>query len=92
MRPPLELRRGAYYSNGSYGRSWGVREVTGFDLDAETGEETVAFRGLAGICRRKTGLCTVAEFRAWARHEVVLNENSWQRVGYFEEEWPEVEE
>ena len=89
---PLDLRLGAYFSNGSYGRSWGVREVTGLGLDPESGQETVAFRGLAGTCRRKAGVCTADEFRAWARYEVALNENSWQRVGYFEEEWPEVEE
>ncbi|MBI5330972.1 MAG: hypothetical protein HZB71_10205 [Betaproteobacteria bacterium] len=92
MRTPVELRVGAYYSNGSYGRSWGVREVMEFGLDPESGQETVVFRGLAGACRRKQGDCTAAEFLAWARYEVALNENSWQRVGYFEEEWPEVEE
>lgn len=76
-----DIRVGRYYSNGAYGRAWGVRQVLGLSLDPETGEETVSFRGMAGICRRKTGLCTLDEFRRWARYEVALNENSWQRVG-----------
>jgi hypothetical protein len=37
-------------------------------------------------------LCTLAEFLRWARYEVALNENSWQRIGYYEEIWPELEE
>lgn len=86
---PFEIRAGDYYSNGAYGRNWGVRQVLEFSLDAESGEETVSFRGIAGTCRRKTGLCTLDEFRRWARYQVALNENSWQRVGYFAEAWPE---
>ena len=89
MQKPFEIRLDAYYSNGSYGRAWGVRQIIEFGLDAECGEEVVRFRGIAGTCRRKTGTCTLDEFRAWARYEVSLNENSWQRVGYFEEVFPE---
>jgi len=92
QRIPFEIKPGNTYSNGAYGRSWGVRQVIEFSLDAESGEETVAFKGIAGACRRKTGLCTLAEFQRWARYEVALNENSWQRIGYYEEAWPEVEE
>jgi hypothetical protein len=91
VRIPFEITAGNYYSNGAYGRSWGVRQVLAFSLDPECGEETVAFRGIAGTCRRKQGTCTLDEFRRWARYEVALNENSWQRVGYFEEAWPEEE-
>lgn len=87
--PSLEIRVGGHYSNGAYGRSWGVRQVLEFSLDPECGEETVSFKGIAGTCRRKTGLCTLDEFRRWARYEVALNENSWQRIGQLEEEWPE---
>ena len=92
QRAPIEIRPGTCYSNGAYGRTWGVRQVLELSLDPESGQETVAFKGIAGTCRRKTGLCTLAEFQAWVRHEVALNENSWQRVGYFEEEWPTGEE
>jgi len=45
----------------------------------------VRFKGIAGTCRRKTGQCTLEEFRLWVRYEVEINENSWQRIGYLEE-------
>ena len=88
---PFDIFPGNYYSNGSYGRSWGVRQVLACSRDPASGEETVDFKGIAGTCRRKRGHCSLDEFRRWARYEVALNENSWQRVGYFEEEWPEAE-
>lgn len=89
---PIEITPGNYYSNGSYGRSWGVRQVLDFSRDEESGEENVNFRGIAGTCRRKRGTVTLTEFRRWARYEVALNENSWQRVGHFGEAWPEEED
>ena len=76
-----DILPGRHYSNGAYGRSWGVRQVLEFSLDPESGEEMVSFKGMAGACRRKTGLCTLDEFARWAKYEVALNENSWQRVG-----------
>lgn len=92
MQAPLEIHLNAFYSNGSYGRSWGVRQVVELTQDAQTGQVQVAFRGIAGRCRRKTGECTLNEFQAWARHEVRLNENSWLRVGFSEETFPPPEE
>jgi hypothetical protein len=89
LRVPFEIKSGNTYSNGAYGRAWGVRQVIEFSLDSESGEETVSFKGIAGTCRRKTGLCTLAEFKNWARYEVALNENSWQRIGYHVEVWPD---
>lgn len=76
-----EIQPLRHYSNGAYGRAWGVRLVTGFATDPESGAELVLYRGMAGCCRRKTGHCSRAEFAAWAKYEVALNENSWQRVG-----------
>ena len=81
--PGIEIRIGAYYSNGAYGRSWGVREVLEIERADETGQSRLKFRGTAGACRRKTGTCSLRVFADWARYEVALNENSWQRVGYF---------
>ena len=80
-----DIQVGKYYSNGAYGRSWGVRQVLELSVDDADGAESLAFKGLAGVCRRKTGLCTLDEFARWAKYEVQLNENSWQRVGFFEE-------
>jgi len=84
--PTLAFRTGAYYSNGAYGRSWGVREVLEISGTGEAGSATVKFRGIAGACRRKTGTCSLQSFAGWARYEVALNENSWHRVGYFNDE------
>jgi hypothetical protein len=69
-----------YYSNGAYGRSWGVRLVAAITVEPESGETMVAFKGVAGTCRRKIARCTLGEFSSWAKYEVALNENSWQRV------------
>lgn len=77
---PQEILPGHFYSNGAYGRSWGVRMILDFSIDDESGEETVQFKGTAGICRRKQGTCGLEEFAAWAKYEVALNENSWHRV------------
>lgn len=88
---PCDILPGNYYSNGAYGRSWGVRQVLTLTDDEVSGGGSISFRGVAGTCRRKKGTCSLDEFRAWARYEVALNENSWQRVGYFEEAWPEQE-
>lgn len=79
--PPFEITPGNYYSNGGYGRSWGVRLVTGYTREAESGAVSIVFKGIAGTCRRKQGQCSVEAFRRWARYQVALNENSWQRVG-----------
>jgi len=86
MSNNVEIRISAYYSNGAYGRAWGVRQILEFSLDPECGEEMVRFRGIAGTCRRKTGECTLDEFNRLARYEVSLNGNSWQRVGMPDDE------
>lgn len=55
------------------------------ELTAEAaGNVVVRFKGMAGACRRKSGMCTLEEFSRWAKYEVRLNETSWQRVGTFE--------
>ena len=48
-----ELKVGYFYSNGAYGRTWGVRQLAEIVADAETGERVVHFKGIAGTCRRK---------------------------------------
>lgn len=79
--PPPDISAGRYYSNGAYGRAWGVRLVLALTPIQERGETLVRFKGMAGVCRRKSGECSLEEFRRWAKYEVQLNENSWQRVG-----------
>lgn len=76
-----ELKAGFFYSNGAYGRTWGVRQLTEIATDAETGEVVCRFKGIAGTCRRKKGQCSPAEFARWAKYQVALLENDWKRVG-----------
>ena len=33
-----ELKVGFFYSNGAYGRTWGVRQLTEIAVDTETGD------------------------------------------------------
>lgn len=75
--PPAEIRLGRYYSNGLYGANWAIRQVVD---QSETGDgETLIYKVVAGKNRRSSALCSREEFAKWAKYEVVLNENSWQR-------------
>ena len=80
---PADIRIGRYYSNGDFGPQWQIRQVIG-DTGMETAESgtdpVVTYRIVAGHKRRQEGSTSRSEFAAWARYEVCLNENSWQRV------------
>lgn len=76
-----ELKIGHFYSNGAYGRTWGVRQIAEIAVEPTTGESITHFRGVAGICRRKKGQCSATEFSRWAKYQVALIENDWKRVG-----------
>jgi len=80
---PADIRAGHYYCNGSFGPDWEVR------LDVETTDEGPANAGandaliykvVAGYRRRQMGSTICEAFADWARYEVCLNDNSWQRV------------
>ena len=77
---PEKLKPGLFYSNGAYGRTWGVRQLSGIQIDSDSGEAQYEFKGVAGMCRRKKGNCSSAEFARWAKYQVVLLENDWKRV------------
>ena len=77
---PEQLKPGFFYSNGAYGRTWGVRLLSGIRVDTESGEMVFEFKGVAGTCRRKKGQCSPAEFARWAKYQVALLENDWKRV------------
>ena len=75
-----QLKPGYFYSNGAYGRTWGVRQLSVIRVDTESGETVFEFKGIAGTCRRKKGECSPAEFARWAKYQVALLENDWKRV------------
>ena len=76
-----ELKVGFFYSNGAYGRTWGVRQLAEIVSDSESGEVVYLFKGVAGTCRRKKGQCSPLEFSRWAKYQVALQENDWKRIG-----------
>lgn len=76
----MTLKQSHFYSNGAYGRTWGVRMVMAIQPDPDTGEDMVHFKGVAGSSRRQTGDLTIDEFLRWAKYEVRLVENDWKRV------------
>ncbi|HSH28550.1 MAG TPA: hypothetical protein VK971_01485, partial [Thiohalobacter sp.] len=77
---PLDsIRVGGCYSNGDYGHHWSVRQVMDIE-ERSDGEDLVIYKTVAGSHRRQSGSCTRGEFARWAKYEVFLNENSWQRV------------
>jgi CBS-domain-containing membrane protein len=78
--PAEEIRPGSCYSNGRFDDEWSVRVVVDEAEPFQTGEEAIIYKVLAGKGRRQSGTCTRSEFAKWARYEVTLNENSWQRV------------
>lgn len=77
---PQDIRLGHYYSNGVYGEGWSVRRVIDESGVSEGERDQIIYRVVAGQDRRNTGTMARADFARWARYEVVLNENSWQRV------------
>jgi hypothetical protein len=79
--PDLCISVGHFYSNGAYGRNWGVRMVTACTTDPETGENLIVFKGVAGSARRHNGSITTIEFVRWVKYEVSLKENDWIRIG-----------
>lgn len=72
----LQVKLGATYSNGNFGRHWAVRQVLALGAG-----DSVSYKVLVGEGRRSQGICSLEEFMRWARYEVVRDENSWVQVG-----------
>lgn len=77
-----EIRIGATYSNGGFGKHWAVRQVLaiGPSICEEVAGHCVRYKILVGEKRRKTFTCEQADFAKWAMYEVTRNENSWERL------------
>jgi CBS domain-containing membrane protein len=76
---PAQITLGRYYSNGHHDARWQVRQVVDMP-SAESDTDLLIYKVAAGHGRRSSGTVTRSDFARWARHEVFLNENSWQRV------------
>jgi len=76
----MEPQPGGCYSNGDFGRHWAVRQVVAIYPCEEESAPCVEYRVVVGPNRRRRFTTTLESFRKWVSHEVVRNENSWERV------------
>jgi CBS domain-containing membrane protein len=80
---PADIGIGRCYSNGEFGLQWQVRQViseNGMETAGSRTDPLITYRIVAGHKRRLEGSTRRRQFADWARYEVYLNENSWQRV------------
>ena len=75
-----QIQLGRYYSNGKYGNEWAVHQVVDESGNNNPDQDQVIYKVVAGNKRRSSATLTREAFARWARYEVFLNENSWQRV------------
>jgi len=75
-----QIKLDHYYSNGLFGKMWQVRHIIDESVHTDPTKDKVIYKIMAGPGRRITGTCTREEFAAWARNEVLRNENSWHRA------------
>ncbi len=75
-----DLQLGQSYSNGEYGGDWQIRQILDMQTDQNSADRLLIYKVVAGHDRRRTATCSFEEFAHWARYEVFLNENSWQRA------------
>ncbi len=75
-----QIKLDHYYSNGLFGKLWQVRHIIDESVHSDPTKDKVIYKIVAGPGRRSTGACSREEFAAWARYEVLRNENSWQRI------------
>jgi hypothetical protein len=57
-----------------------VRQVVDESDKKRPGQDQIIYKVVAGKDRRSSGTLRRDEFTRWAKYEVYLNENSWQRV------------
>ena len=74
------IKLGHCYSNGEYGSNWAVRKVVDESEDSRPEQDQIIYKVIAGKGRRSSGTMSREEFAQWAKYEVYLNENSWQRI------------
>ncbi|HEC29820.1 MAG TPA: hypothetical protein ENI65_09580 [Gammaproteobacteria bacterium] len=75
---PQQIRQGACYSNGSFGNNWTVWQVA--DVQPASNGDVIRYRVLVGEDRRKYKQLPRDEFASQVHYEVVLVENTWQKI------------
>ena len=76
------IKVGGTYSNGNFHGHWEVRQVlaNGIPCEQESAGECVKYKVLVGTHRRRSFICSSAEFSRWVRYEVARDENSWIKI------------
>jgi CBS domain-containing membrane protein len=82
---PDKIEPGHFYSNGKLGKLWSIRQIIDeADAVAHTrgrpGKDTVIYKVVAGHGAYNIAVCQRAEFRQWARFEVVEDNARWIKV------------
>lgn len=74
---PEDIGLGRYYSNDRHDPHWQIRQVV--DMPAATSaNDLLIYRVVAGSERRSSGTMSRGAFARWARHEMFLEDNTWQ--------------
>lgn len=74
---PEDIGLGRYYSNDRHDPRWQIRQVV--DMPAATSaNDLLIYRVVAGSDRRTSGTMSRGDFARWARHEMFLDDNTWQ--------------
>ena len=76
---PEQVRLGACYSNGEFGKKWIVWQISEIFI-GESNVEMIRYRILVGANRRKYAALSRKEFITKIRYEVELMESTWQKV------------
>lgn len=79
-REPFEIVGGHYYSNGAAGEQWAVRQVIDLTEEPRQRGARLIYKTVAGCNAYETGLCTLQEFRRWARFEVIQKGGRWRKA------------
>lgn len=79
-REPFAVLGGHFYSNGAAGEQWAVRQVIDLTEEPLNSQAHLIYKTVAGCNAYETGLCTLQEFRRWARFEVVQKDGRWRKV------------
>jgi hypothetical protein len=75
-----DIKMGEYYSNGKYGKSWTIYQITEILPHDDPEQDMIHFKIVVGIGRRSFGKMTRQEFIKWAQYRVVRDEENWKKL------------
>lgn len=75
-----KLVLGRTFSNDPHDVQWSVRQIIDLPADWHDEQAAVHFRVVAGHQQGETQTATLADFANWMKHEVVLEQGTWNPV------------